>query len=141
MECSRPEYCSGYPFPSPGALPNPGTEPRFLPLQADSLPAEPPGKPSCVVKAGSNGYYVAWRRWAVSVSVPPLTKKEDPLKKVVATHSSTLLWEIPWTGAGQASESAEFSRQDYWNFVSTTETKWVAISSSRGSKKVTAPVN
>ena len=97
MECSRPEYCSGYPFPSPGALPNPGTEPRFLPLQADSLPAEPPGKPSCVVKAGSNGYYVAWQRWAVSVSVPPLTKKEDPLKKVVATHSSTLLWEIPWT--------------------------------------------
>ena len=28
MEFSRPEYWSGYPFPSPGDLPNPGIEPR-----------------------------------------------------------------------------------------------------------------
>ena len=27
-EFSRPEYWSGYPFPSPGDLPNPGIEPR-----------------------------------------------------------------------------------------------------------------
>ena len=33
------------PFPSPGNLPNPGVEPRFPALQADSSPAEPPGKP------------------------------------------------------------------------------------------------
>ena len=32
-------------FPSPGDLPNPGIEPRSPTLQADSLPAEPPGKP------------------------------------------------------------------------------------------------
>ena len=32
-------------FPSPGDLPNPGTEPRSPALQADSLPAEPQGKP------------------------------------------------------------------------------------------------
>ena len=32
-------------FPSPGYLPNPGIEPRSPALQADSLPAEPPGKP------------------------------------------------------------------------------------------------
>ena len=31
--------------PSPGNLPNPGIEPRSPALQADSLPAEPPGKP------------------------------------------------------------------------------------------------
>ena len=30
--------------PSPGDLPNPGIEPRFLALQADSLLSEPPGK-------------------------------------------------------------------------------------------------
>ena len=41
---SRPEYWSGLPFPSPGDLPNPGIEPRVPALQADSLPAEPPGK-------------------------------------------------------------------------------------------------
>ena len=32
-------------IPSPGDLPNPGIEPRSLTLQADSLPAEPQGKP------------------------------------------------------------------------------------------------
>ena len=35
------EYC----FPSPGDLPNPGIKPRSPTLQADSLPAEPQGKP------------------------------------------------------------------------------------------------
>ena len=33
------------PFPSPGDLPNPGIEPRSPALRADSLPAEPQGKP------------------------------------------------------------------------------------------------
>ena len=45
MEFSRPEYWSGQPFPSPGDLPNTGIEPRSHTLQADSLPAEPQGKP------------------------------------------------------------------------------------------------
>ena len=34
------------PFPSPGDLPHLGIEPRSLALQVDSLPAEPPGKPT-----------------------------------------------------------------------------------------------
>ena len=41
---SRQESWSGLPFPSPGALPDPGIEPRSSALQADSLPSEPPGK-------------------------------------------------------------------------------------------------
>ena len=44
MGFSREEYCSGLPCPSPGDLPNPGTEPRSPALQVDSLPSEPPGK-------------------------------------------------------------------------------------------------
>ena len=44
MEFSRPEYWSGYPFPSPGDLPNPGIKPVSPALQADSLPAEPQWK-------------------------------------------------------------------------------------------------
>ena len=39
------QYWSGQPFPSPGDLPNPGTEPRSPALQADSLPTELSGKP------------------------------------------------------------------------------------------------
>ena len=45
MEFSRPEYWGGWPFPSPGCLPNSGIKPRSPTLQADSSPAEPPGKP------------------------------------------------------------------------------------------------
>jgi len=44
MEYSRQEYWSGWPFPSPGDLPNPGIKPRSPALPADSLPLEPPGK-------------------------------------------------------------------------------------------------
>ena len=45
MDFSRPEYWIGQPFSSPGNLLNPGIEPRSPSLQADSLPAEPQGKP------------------------------------------------------------------------------------------------
>ena len=45
------KYWSGLPCPPPGDLPNPGTEPRSLELQVDSLPAEPPEKPYLGYKA------------------------------------------------------------------------------------------
>ena len=42
MGFSRQEYWSGWPFPSPGDLPNPGIEPMSPTLQADALTSEPP---------------------------------------------------------------------------------------------------
>ena len=45
MDFSWPGYWSAYPLPSPCDLPNPGIQPRSLTVQADSLPAEPQGKP------------------------------------------------------------------------------------------------
>ena len=42
----RQEYWSGWPFPSPGDLPDPGIKPGFPALQEESLPSEPPGKPT-----------------------------------------------------------------------------------------------
>ena len=45
MGFSRQGYWSGLPFPFPGDLPNPGTEPRSPALQTGALPSEPPGKP------------------------------------------------------------------------------------------------
>ena len=45
MGFSRQEYRSGLPFPSAGDLPDAGIKPTSLALQADSLPAEPQGKP------------------------------------------------------------------------------------------------
>ena len=40
MELSRPEYWSGFPFPSLRDLPNPGIELRSPTLQTDSLPTD-----------------------------------------------------------------------------------------------------
>ena len=40
VEFSRPEYWSGFLFPSPGDLPNPGIKMGSPALQADSLPTE-----------------------------------------------------------------------------------------------------
>ena len=46
MEFSRPEeYWSGYSFPFPGDLPNPGIELESPELKVGSSPAELPGKP------------------------------------------------------------------------------------------------
>ena len=47
MGFSRQEYCRGLPFPSPGYLPDPGTEPGSLmsPVLADEFfTTVPPGK-------------------------------------------------------------------------------------------------
>ena len=45
MGFSRQKDWSGLPFPSPGGLPDPRIQPRSRALQADSLLAQPPGKP------------------------------------------------------------------------------------------------
>ena len=50
---SRQEYWSGLPCPPPEDPPNPGMEPRFPTLQADSLPSEPPGEPKLMYRFSS----------------------------------------------------------------------------------------
>ena len=75
---SRQEYWSGLPGPSPGALPDPGTEPTAPALAGGCFSTEPSGKPSIL----------AWRiPWAVrghrdlntterlSLTLPPLGSK------------------------------------------------------------------
>ena len=49
MGFPRQEYWSEFPFLSPGDLPDLGIEPRSPTLQADSIPAEPQGKPKRTV--------------------------------------------------------------------------------------------
>ena len=60
MEFSRQKYWSGWPFPSPGDLPDPGIKPRSPGLQADALPSEPPGKPPNNIYIYNIKY---WWRW------------------------------------------------------------------------------
>ena len=45
MGFPRQEYWSGLPFPSPGALSDPGIKCRSPELHVESLPSEPTGKP------------------------------------------------------------------------------------------------
>ena len=45
MGFSRQEYWSGLPFPSPGDLPDPGTEPGSPALEADALTSDHQGSP------------------------------------------------------------------------------------------------
>ena len=58
MGFPRQAHWSGLPFPSPGDLDHPGIKPRSPAFQADSLPSEPPGKPSesleCTIKNSYN---------------------------------------------------------------------------------------
>ena len=46
MGFPRQGYCNGVPFPSPGDLLNPGTEPASLALAGGLFSTEPPGKPT-----------------------------------------------------------------------------------------------
>ena len=59
MGCSRQEYWSGLPYPSPGDLPDPGIEPRSPALQADALPYKPSGKP-CLSERSSYSCLAPW---------------------------------------------------------------------------------
>ena len=67
MEMSRQEYWSGFPFPSPGDLPNPGIERMCPTLQADSLPAELLGNLSQGV--------LKYLAWDMSNQIVPKTLK------------------------------------------------------------------
>ena len=51
---SRQESWSGLPCPPPGDLPDPGIERRSPEFQADSLPPEPPRKPSGCKELNTN---------------------------------------------------------------------------------------
>ena len=113
---SRQEYWAGFPFPSPGDLPDPGIEPGSPALQADSLPTELRGKPS-VVQSSYKQYISEWvylcsrsdLQWQaagattenyhfIDFSKPLfIFSYRENSEKAMAPHSSTLAWKIPWT--------------------------------------------
>ena len=85
MEFPRQEHWSGLPFPSPGDLPDSGIEPRSPTLQMDFLSLSHWGSPLSIL-------VTALGDWGQSLGL------KDPPKEEMATHSSILAWEIPWTG-------------------------------------------
>ena len=74
MGFSRQEYWSGLSFPSPGDLPNPGTELWSPTLQTDSLPSEPPGKPPKKAEHQRINAFELWC-WRRLLTVPWTTRR------------------------------------------------------------------
>ena len=99
MEFSRQEYWSRLPFPSAGDLPNPEVEPGSPALRADSLPSEPPGKLTTYHQITTLVVQTVKKLPAMWETCIPSLGQEDLLEKGMATHSSILAWEIPWTEA------------------------------------------
>ena len=65
--------------------------------------------------------------------------REDPLEKAMATHSSILAWEVPWTEEPRELQSMglQKSRHD----LATKQQQQVCIKNSYGSKKAEGKLN
>ena len=116
MGFSRQEYWSGLPFLPPRDLPDLGIELMSPALQVDSLPLSHWGRPSRQTRTGKCLFHLITRRALVLVGLPrwlsgkestcqckrlkmqvQFLGREDPLEEEMATHSSILTGEMPWT--------------------------------------------
>ena len=61
---------SGFPFPSPGDLPDPGNKPRSPALQEDALPSELLGKPREIYKGSQIIFSRTETPWTVACQAP-----------------------------------------------------------------------
>ena len=100
MEFSRPEYWSGWfllEIPSPGNLPNPGIELRSPTLQADSLQAEPPGKPwnECLLLySTTTNIYLWYFNHGCPLESPRELKKKNPEIQVIPKINNIKISDI-----------------------------------------------
>ena len=140
MGYSRQEYWSRLLFPSPRNLPNLGTEPRSLALQADSLPSEPQGKPYIIYAAAAKSLQSCLTLCDPIDGSPPGSAvpgilQAKTLEWVAISFSNTWKWKVkvkslsrvrlfvtPWTAAYQASLSM--------GFFQARVLEWVAIAFS-----------
>ena len=103
MGFSRQKYCSGLPYPPPGDLPTPETEPASLMSLASADRFFTTGTTwkalsfhiTCLftsLVAQTAQHLPAMREtWVRSLG------QEDALEKEMETHSGTLAGKIPWT--------------------------------------------
>ena len=68
---------SGFPFPSPGDLPDPGNKPRSPALQEDALPSELLGKPREIYKGSQIIFSRTEIPWTVACQAPLSMKFKD----------------------------------------------------------------
>ena len=105
------EYWSGSPCPPPDDVPDPGIKPRSPTLQVDSLPSEPPGKPSSSSKLCTY-YDLIWR-----LPPPPLLRNYE----LFFTHTSG------WSGSCEAPQYfSRLIRVPKYN-ISTFNKEWRGV--------------
>ena len=97
MEFSRQGYWSGFPFPSPGDLSDPGIEPRSPALLSDSLLSEPPEKPLMGPLLPSKMFPAVYKSWTWWLW-PAVIKK----KKRCFSLLTALKYIIQWTSSQNA---------------------------------------
>ena len=104
------EYWSGLPFPSPGGLPDPRTDPAspLAPALASRFFTPEPPAQDCVshhtdqpgLREEHFRYFLVGSDDKASAMQETQVQSlgwEDPLEKEMAAHSSILAWKIPWT--------------------------------------------
>ena len=84
MGFSRQECWSGFPFPSPGDLLDPGIEPSLLHCRQILYQLSYEGSPNLIEIFINSIHIFEHISWLV-------------LEKEMATQSSTVAWKIPWT--------------------------------------------
>ena len=106
-----------------GNLPNPGTEPRSPTLQANSLPAEPPGKFQQLAVTGSKS--IKWnnnRMWSTGEG------NGNPMNNTKRQKDRTLKDELPrLVGAPQISGEITPERMKGWSQSKNTTQLWMAL--------------
>ena len=102
MEFSKKEYWSRLPFPIPGDLPAPGTEPHLMSLlhwRGDLLPLRYPGSPLCPHHTGFFSLYQVFKVNSSLLNFALATSATwnaiSPNKNIADSHSLYDLTQIP----------------------------------------------
>ena len=83
MKFSRPEYRSGYTFPSPRDLPSPGIEPKSPALQVES--------------SNCNVNYGKCHNWGISTPLSACTQPNPEMEianKIISHEQSIMPWNV-----------------------------------------------
>ena len=133
MKFSRPEFWSGFPFPSPGGdLPNPGIEPRSptLPAIFFFLPDKPQGKLTRDFPGGSGGKSVClqcqrpgFNPWVGKI---PWRRKRRPAPVLLSWKShgqSSLVGYSPW---GHKESNTTEQLHFHFPLCGTRELGWIS---------------
>ena len=117
LEFPRQEYGSGLPFPSPGNLPRPETEPESSALAGGFFTTEPPGKPRTLLQQNPNN---SETQETVQVNLQRLVEEEHKMGRskedsVCSIYHQTLQNWVGLAGSqSRTQRTTPFSGKGQW---------------------------